>query len=280
MPPDSWEPDEPFADEAARPDEATVPDDEPLTDEMTVPADEALESDAAGAAATELPFEAEPADDDALENEEAPMAESVPAPADEDALPADEYAAPLPDERYSEEHTFAVADELSESAAETPSSETSGESESDEDEADGYYPIVLVPAEPYPPTETASAVPPTADEPATDQAVVNQPAATADETAVAAPRSFAEEFGSLVLPNLHVLESGRYYIQIAVLRDRQNIRDVLTEYGKNYPIVLVPLASGAAVQVMVGPVTVDEYETVMNRFVSYGFTDAFLRKIR
>ncbi|MBQ9239056.1 MAG: hypothetical protein IJ191_07080, partial [Treponema sp.] len=100
---DERQPDEPFADEAARPDEATVPDDEPFTDEMTVPADEALESDAAGAAATELPFEAEPADDDALENEEAPMAESVPASADEDALPADEYAAPLPDERYSED---------------------------------------------------------------------------------------------------------------------------------------------------------------------------------
>lgn len=76
------------------------------------------------------------------------------------------------------------------------------------------------------------------------------------------------------------LKSGNYYIQIAVYKDEANIRAIVEKYGDNYPITLVPLSSGSAYQVLIGPLTVDEYATVLKRFKAYGFKDAFLRKIK
>ena len=45
-------------------------------------------------------------------------------------------------------------------------------------------------------------------------------------------------------------------------------------------MVVVPLTSGKAYQVMVGPLTSDEYTVVQEKFRAFGFKDAFLRKIR
>ena len=74
------------------------------------------------------------------------------------------------------------------------------------------------------------------------------------------------------------LEKGKYYVQIAALADANNIRDTVRKYESMYPLVLVPLASGKATQVMIGPLSVDEYGVIMERFKSYGYKDAFLRK--
>ena len=40
------------------------------------------------------------------------------------------------------------------------------------------------------------------------------------------------------------LEKGKYYVQIAMLGSEDNIRSTIKKYGKQYPITLVPLASG------------------------------------
>ena len=83
-----------------------------------------------------------------------------------------------------------------------------------------------------------------------------------------------------MVPSLKDLESGKYYIQIAVYSADENILDVINKYGTNYPITLVPMAGGNKKQVLVGPVTMDEYKVVLERFKSYGFKDAFLRKVK
>ena len=88
------------------------------------------------------------------------------------------------------------------------------------------------------------------------------------------------DFSSFTLESLKSLESGKYYIQIAVLSDENNIKSIFDKYYGKYPIVLVPLKSGAAKQVLIGPLSVDEYGTVLQRFKSYGYKDAFLRKIK
>jgi len=44
--------------------------------------------------------------------------------------------------------------------------------------------------------------------------------------------------------------------------------------------VLVPLSTGTAYQVLLGPLGRDEYGTVLERFKAKGFKDAFVRKIR
>jgi hypothetical protein len=60
----------------------------------------------------------------------------------------------------------------------------------------------------------------------------------------------------------------------------ENILEIISKYGNNYPITIVPMAGGQRKQVLVGPVTMDEYKVVLERFKSYGFKDAFLRKVR
>ena len=69
-------------------------------------------------------------------------------------------------------------------------------------------------------------------------------------------------------------------MQIAALSNPSNIRETLGKYGRDYPVTLVPLASKASTQVMIGPLSVDEYAVVLERFKAYGYKDAFVRKIR
>ena len=88
------------------------------------------------------------------------------------------------------------------------------------------------------------------------------------------------DFEKYTVPSIKQLKSKSYYVQIAVLSDKANIKVILDKYSSKYPITLVPMASGKATQVLVGPLSVDEYGTVLNRFKAYGYKDAFLRKIR
>ena len=83
-----------------------------------------------------------------------------------------------------------------------------------------------------------------------------------------------------MLPSLKSLESGKYYVQIASLGALENVDGLLAKYSEKYPMVVVPLTSGKAYQVMVGPLTSDEYTVVQEKFRAFGFKDAFLRKIR
>ena len=80
--------------------------------------------------------------------------------------------------------------------------------------------------------------------------------------------------------SLKNLESGKYYIQIAVLADESNLKATVSKFENQYPVTLVPLASGKATQVLIGPLNMDEYGAVLNRFKKSGYKDAFLRKIK
>ena len=83
-----------------------------------------------------------------------------------------------------------------------------------------------------------------------------------------------------IVPSLNDLESGKYYIQIASLRDDKNIEEIISKYANNYPIAIVPKKAGNIKQILVGPLSMDEYGVVLQRFKSYGYKDAFLRKIK
>ena len=124
-----------------------------------------------------------------------------------------------------------------------------------------YQPIVLVPAAENPPEHT-----PVAEE-----------AAPAVAAAEPGPKSGIEGH---VVPSLKELVAGAYYVQISSLSRQENIEAVLNTYADKYPMVVVPLASGASYQVLVGPLGVDEYSAVQAKFKAFGFKDAFLRKIK
>lgn len=191
----------------------------------------------------------------------------------EDAVAAVEKAEESEVEKTSEtleEEVIAEAFDESKVAAEEDAVVAETEKTSDSDEDESYEPIVLVPA---------SANPPVAEEKNVDDA---ETAASVEETAqpVVSTASDSFNFDKYIVSSLSDLEKGKYYVQIAMLGSEDNIRSTIKKYGKQYPITLVPLASGKGYQFLIGSLNMDEYGTVLNRFKSYGYKDAFLRRIK
>lgn len=191
----------------------------------------------------------------------------------EDAVAAVEKAEESEAEKTSEtleEEVIAEAFDESKVAAEEDAVVAETEKTSDTDEDESYEPIVLVPA---------SANPPVAEEKNVEDA---ETAASVEETAqpVVSTASDSFNFDKYIVSSLSDLEKGKYYVQIAMLGSEDNIRSTIKKYGKQYPITLVPLASGKGYQFLIGSLNMDEYGTVLNRFKSYGYKDAFLRRIK
>ncbi|MBO5731977.1 MAG: SPOR domain-containing protein [Treponema sp.] len=157
---------------------------------------------------------------------------------------------------------------------------------------DPFAPIILVPTEEHPPEEEVKE----AVEPASTQ---EEPSETVPEPEDATPLTIVPEpvksavtiedipYTTLGTPeqralmkSLSQLESGKYYVQVATFAEQKNIDRMLNEYGSKYPFVMVPLKSGRAIQMMIGPLNVDEYGAILARFKNLGFKDSFLRKIR
>jgi len=71
------------------------------------------------------------------------------------------------------------------------------------------------------------------------------------------------------------LDRSRYYIQIATLSENSSAQNLIDKYGK-YPLAMIRNSRGAY-RVLVGPLSVDEYGMVLERFKGYGFKDAFVK---
>lgn len=239
---------------------------EPVEDEEEVIAEEYVEADDL------YDF------DDKTEKVAAPFDEALNEDYDavkpaEDAVAAVEKAEESEAEKTSEtleEEVIAETFDESKVAAEEDAVVAETEKTSDSDEDESYEPIVLVPA---------SANPPVAEEKNVDDA---ETAASVEETAqpVVSTASDSFNFDKYIVSSLSDLEKGKYYVQIAMLGSEDNIRSTIKKYGKQYPITLVPLASGKGYQFLIGSLNMDEYGTVLNRFKSYGYKDAFLRRIK
>ena len=239
---------------------------EPVEDEEEVIAEEYVEADDL------YDF------DDETEKVAAPFDEALNEDYDavkpaEDAVAAVEKAEESETEETSEaleEEVIAEAFDESKVAAEEDAVVADTEKTSDSDEDESYEPIVLVPA---------SANPPVAEEKNVEAA---ETAASVEETAqpVVSTASDSFNFDKYIVSSLSDLEKGKYYVQIAMLGSEDNIRSTIKKYGKQYPITLVPLASGKGYQFLIGSLNMDEYGTVLNRFKSYGYKDAFLRRIK
>ena len=203
---------------------------------------------------------------------------------------APEYTEPLPSEKVvleevPESETAEAEKDAEESTDVAKSAEKSGEVAED----GAYQPIVLVPAGENPPAAeekpaenleavTAKAVSETTETQSLSQSQVAESTQTAESAAAPAVKTISA--ADFMLPSLKSLESGKYYVQIASLGALENVDGLLAKYSEKYPMVVVPLTSGKAYQVMVGPLTSDEYTVVQEKFRAFGFKDAFLRKIR
>lgn len=152
---------------------------------------------------------------------------------------------------------------------------------SEENSEESYEPIVLVPAESNPPESAGKPA-----EVYKNEASAKPAENKAEERAAEGkkpgkkPGASKKSLEKYKVSSLKELESGKYYIQIAVLADENNLKNTVSKFEKQYPVTLVPLASGKATQVMIGPLGMDEYGAVLNRFKKSGYKDAFLRKIK
>lgn len=201
--------------------------------------------------------------------------EKVSEPFDEELNAEEGYDSPyVPDDsdeiaeikEETESEVEAEESVIAETDAETEEKveETVASAVTEDDEV--YEPIVLVPAAANPPVNAVSeTVEKTEEKEAVPVAEVSKDVFDLEKYKVS---SMAD------------LEKGKFYVQIAMLGDESNIRATIGKYGKQYPITLVPLSNGKGYQFLIGSLTMDEYGTVLNRFRSYGYKDAFLRKIK
>lgn len=264
------------------------------------------ETEATGETETELEDEAaieeegeteapeEIAEEPFVEDEAAsePVEEPVESELTNESLPVEE-------ENLEEDELDAVIETELEDYEDKLEAEESGEEESGEEAADEeteeYEAIVLVPVDSNPPVVEETAAEEPADEEVTEAPVTISPAIIENVTAApvevapvtvtpvevtpveVAPVAAASYDKYLV--NTSDLKRGAYYIQIAVLTSDANIMEIVNKYSNNYPITIVPVG-GVRKQVLIGALSMDEYAVVLERFKSYGYKDAFLRKIK
>lgn len=197
------------------------------------------------------------------------------APFEEESVSADE----LPE--MNAENSEPVENERPEAVPYVDSENVEAGPLSEENSEESYEPIVLVPAESNPP-ESAGKPAEVYKNEASAKPAENKAEERAEEGKKPGkkPGASKKSLEKYKVSSLKDLESGKYYIQIAVLADENNLKNTVSKFEKQYPVTLVPLASGKATQVMIGPLGMDEYGAVLNRFKKSGYKDAFLRKIK
>jgi len=231
----------------------------------------------------------------------------------DDFVTSKEYEDQMIEQLRKEETAFVPVNQnqnvVEEEVSETPFREET-ENETDED---AYEAIVLVPSTANPPavekaykTDVASEEKETAyvnsqvaaledtEESSEDEnedkinylddedevVVVEDTEDSSEKVIVEEKTSKADSFEKYLVESSKDLKRGKYYIQIAVMKETSNIMELIKKYGKNYPITIVPTSNGSAYQVLIGSLSMDEYAVVLERFKSYGYKDAFLRKIK
>ena len=145
--------------------------------------------------------------------------------------------------------------------------------------AEEYAPIVLTPSALNPPeTENENIEEESRDEPQKEVFVPEQAEEKVENSAVEENAEITG-FESFVTTDAE-LKKGMYYLQIATLSNEENVANLTEKYGKKYPLALIKQENNNAYRVLVGPLNADEFGMIKERFESYGFKDAFLRKIK
>ena len=283
--PESVEPEsvEVAAESNAEPVESEVPAAVALAEENEeLPASEPVED--AEMQVSEIAAEPETAEPESVEETEEPVA--VAKEIENKKIDGSEFL----DEEYSESAEFGtiVSDEPE---LEFLDQEKIAENESLEN-AETYAPIVLVPASENPPavlekseelalaeTESLSADV-SAETDLKNDEVIQLEVKVSENTIEDTADKEKNALDAFIVPSLSDLQKGKYYVQIAMMNDEENIVSLLNTYRTNYPMVAVPLSNKKGYQIMVGPLERDEYGSVRQKFKERGFKDCFLRKIK
>lgn len=227
--------------------EAVAAAEEAAADQMFDKAEEEIEGEEAEEAASETAV--------AEGTEEAPQ-EDLP----EYEVVEDELANEAAEEAEEEFVEADVKDEVpEESVSEVVVSDAVEETPEGEIVEDEYEAIVLVPSESKSP----------------ESSFVDEPLFVEEEDKTPAFDALPSASGVAYLDDFSQLASQKYYVQIAVYKSSENVDQIASQYASRYPITVVQ--QGSKSPVLIGPLTVDEYGVVLERFRSYGFKDAFVK---
>ncbi|MEE3411055.1 MAG: SPOR domain-containing protein [Treponema sp.] len=233
---------------------------EELADKMFDKADEDIQAqEEAEAAEEEAVVVEEIAEEESAEEEEAELAETS-----EEAEPEYPEYEGVKDELVEDELAGEVEENPEEEFVEAevqdavPEEKVAEAVEPEAIEEDEYEAIVLVPSESKSPESN----------------LVDEPVIVEDEEKLIV-ESPAPASGVAYLNGFDELASQKYYVQIAVYKSSENIEQIASQYADRYPITVVQ--QGSKSPVLVGPLNVDEYGVVLERFKSYGFKDAFVK---
>ncbi|MBQ6029442.1 MAG: SPOR domain-containing protein [Treponema sp.] len=237
---------------------------EELADKMFDKADEEIEvqEEASAAEEEDAISKAEEASLDEGSVEEA----AAEAAAEEEAAEAVVAASEYPE--YEAVQDELVVDELA-AADESDAADEIIEDTVIDEPVDEFDAIVLVPSESKAPEAAEADEIPAAESVKEDVAAISSP--DIDEN----PAKAIKSSGVSYVNGYGDLADQKYYVQIAAYKSSENIEQIAGKYADRYPITVVQLDSKSPV--LIGPLTVDEYGVVLERFKSYGFKDAFVK---
>ncbi len=215
------------------------------------------------------------AESDEIPEEKVEMADEIPEDAEKES---DEIVYERVEDYCIPEDSDENLEEIPEEKAELAESENAYEdgnpyleseiSETETAAEDEYEAIVLVPAEENPPE-------PESGEKEFDKDSVAKAEVSPKSDAKSEPPS-STKGSAAYLKSESDLESQKYYVQIAVYTKNENVEQLDALYGRRYPLTI--LDEGARKTVLVGPLGMDEYGSVLERFKLFGFSDAFVRQ--
>ena len=90
-----------------------------------------------------------------------------------------------------------------------------------------------------------------------------------------------QEKTNVPYPELQIneYEKNKYYVQLSVNRDIANIRNIVSKYRGKYPVSLKQSSRYTdAYEVLIGPLTADEYNAILNKVKKDGYKDAFVKR--
>jgi hypothetical protein len=115
--------------------------------------------------------------------------------------------------------------------------------------------------------------------PAVEETVEQEPVIPVPVTKTTENKSMVSIF-DYVIKSEKEIGTGSYYIQLATYKLEENIIKLISTYGNKYPIKLLRSDTIEGYKVVVGPLNGDEYPVVLQRFISYGYKDAFIRLVK
>ena len=231
----------------------------------------------------------EPSEEDNSEKIDAPAPEAQKEPdgeiveekKPENLETEEDYASPESFAEDIENAETETSDDITEDKEQSEHFESEALSKVDDTEiAEEYAPIVLTPSALNPPeTENENIEEESRDEPLKEVFVPEQADGKVESVSVVEENAEISGFESFVTTDAE-LKKGMYYLQIATLSNEENVANLTEKYGKKYPLALIKQENKNAYRVLVGPLNTDEFGMIKERFESYGFKDAFLRKIK